>query len=1231
MLSIRRPSARPHRKGRGLIARVTGTTALALAVTVLGLPAHAAAPAAVADHLVLHYDFDDAAAGDTAVKDRSARHLDGVVNHPDKVTYAAGRTAGSKALDLPGGSATDTTAPYITVPGGLFKDVHAMTVSSWAKWDGGADFQWLYNLGKDNTKATFFTPSFADDHKLRSSVKPVNGTSEVGVSGSDKLPADQWVNITTVLDGTTITTYLNGVSIGSKPAALDLAATMYAPDNTTSGYLGKAFWSGHPFYAGQIDDFRVYDTALSRTEIRDLMGEPVPTVTSLSKTSWTLDTLAGQVPDLPATVDASFTDGIRRPLAITWDKPAPDAYDHAGTVTVTGRVEDADNAKVTATVKVAKAEIHIDLGESTGAFMGGASGTLYGIYGPQVPSSNLVDGINLRTVSTKAQDGPQHPGADALDVVRAVTDSSGGDTYIYMTDIYRGFPYQVPGDSGDAKIADFKSKIITQVKQALTLDEKYQKRIVFVPFNEPEGNMFGSKDNAQSFYGVNWLDDPTKFYAAWDDIYQTIKDLMPQARIGGPNASGLYTTPYKKFLQHTAATGTVPDAMTWHELSSPGTIRNNVATYRQLEKDAFTGTSYAGKQLPINLNEYANNYHTSVPGQMIQWVSAIEDSKVDGDLAYWNIDGNLSDSTVQSNRGNGQWWLLHTYSQMTGDTVKVTPPLPNASYTLQGVATLDKAKKQARLIMGGQDARATALFDHVDQSVFGDKVHALIREIPWSGQLGDSAQPRVIGETTTKVTDGKVALDFGGQLPSLKAESAYEIILTPGANASTNTPHTLQWSASYEAEKAEHTGTYSLQGPEGSPTNTYGTYTSGGYAVGGLRTGSDQQLHFTVDVPKTGTYDLSVFANSLNTLAAVKDQGPTNAYLSVDGKNEKELYLSLGYKTVVWGKTDTRVELTAGKHVITLAANSLDNTRHTKGDALIDKVTLALANPAATPTVYEAENGQLDGAATDFSHPNISGSGVVNIRKGQAATFWVYAPKDGENTVEIDTLGTGHGNLTVNGQILAKNISRPASLPVHLAGGLNKITVTGTAGTLILDRLRVGPTTGALTSTAYQAEDATTSGTASVQEFSLASGGQAVTGIGGAPGNSNTLTFDNIEVKKPGTYALTIRYANGEQSPATHYNPDPLARHADISVNGASAHRTWFPWTLHPNNFWELTIPVELKAGSNTIRFSSEELPNFDGTTYASDQWPDLLLRSKYAPEIDSVTVSPYTAKKSYR
>ena len=70
----------------------------------------------------------------------------------------------------------------------------------------------------------------------------------------------------------------------------------------------------------------------------------------------------------------------------------------------------------------------------------------------------------------------------------------------------------------------------------------------------------------------------------------------------------------------------------------------------------------------------------------------------------------------------------------------------------------------------------------------------------------------------------------------------------------------------------------------------------------------------------------------------------------------------------------------------------------------------------------------------------------------------------------------------------------------------------------------------------------------------------------------------------------------------------------------------WFPHSFHQNNFWELTVPVELEAGSNTIVISSRSCRTSTATTYISDTFPDVLLRSEFAPNLDWISVTPFTA-----
>ncbi|GAA1981526.1 Ig-like domain-containing protein [Isoptericola halotolerans] len=1200
-------------------------TAVALsAVLALGAGAGATALPAAADEVPapdLHYTMDDVADG--VVPDTSGNGHDGTISGSTEIVEGAG--ADDLALDLAGG----TDGGYVTLPREVLEGAGDLTVSARVRWDGGGAWQRVFDLGSNTSRYLFTTPSNGDGN-LRTAVTTGGGGSEAQVTGYGALRTGEWATITTTLDTSagSVTTYLDGVAVAIAPTPLQ-AGELLTGGATSAGYIGRSFYPD-PLFDGAVDDFQVYRTALSGEQVAGLVDE-VPTLDSLPTEQLEVRTVVAAAPDLPAVVRAGYSDGYDRAVAVVWDEIDPAQYAQTGTFTVDG---EAAGQTVTATVTVHRGGLEVDLGSDTGEFHGGASGLLYGLYTEGMPTNNLVEGMGVRTIATKAQDGAQHPGSDALEVTRQLADTTGGDVYLRVTDWYRGFPYQwpspdAPNASPEEKLADYARVLDEQLDMIESLEPEYRDNLVMEPFNEPEGNMFGT--GPWSLDGTSWRTDPTDYFAAWDETYRTIKERFPDMRISGPNTSILYNE-VRGFMDHAVAEGTVPDIISWHELSHPQNIRNSVERFRDWEAAAFEGTDYEGTELPINVNEYAFNYHTSVPGQMIQWMSAIEDSKVDAMIAFWNINGNLSDSAVQTNRGNGQWWLYNAYSQMTGRTVEVTPPFPGENYTLQGVASLDEDRAVSRTILGGADGAAPVDLVNVPADVFGDDVRVTAREIPWTGQLGDSAPPRTLAEWTTAVDGGTVTLDFdGGDLPLLDESSAYEIVVTPaGVGETTQVAPTL-WAGSYEAEDAAHSGSgHSVNGPEGSPADVGKFYTSGGHNVGGLRTGSDVVLDFEVTVPADGTYDLSVFANSLNTHDLVADQGPTNVFLRVDGADEQELFLPLGYKWVVWDHADTTVELTEGTHTISLAAQSLDGTGATQGDALIDRITLSLPDPEAATAVYEAEHATHEGTAA-YTAPDgvgadeVSGAGSVALADGEPVTFWVYGEQDAEATLGVDVLGAASGTVTVNGRDVL-DLADADEVAVHLAGGVNKVVVTGGADGAVVDRLTVAEGTGALPTTEHQAEDAELAGDAHVVDLSLAEGGQAVAGVGGEPGNDSTLTFQ-VTADAAGPHAVAVRFSNPEQVDGTHYNPNPVARHADISVNGGDADRVMFVPTLHENNFWERTIVLDLDEGENSIEWRSEEATNWDGETLASEIWPaDYLLRADEAPIVDRITVSPLAA-----
>src|SRR5205085_4439400 len=119
----------------------------------------------------------------------------------------------------------------------------------------------------------------------------------------------------------------------------------------------------------------------------------------------------------------------------------------------------------------------------------------------------------------------------------------------------------------------------------------------------------------------------------------------------------------------------------------------------------------------------------------------------------------------------------------------------------------------------------------------------------------------------------------------------------------------------------------------------------------------------------------------------------------------------------------------------------------------VDKIKLSLPNPAAAETIYEGEDADLKDASTDYTRGGISGSGVATVGRNQTATFWVYNKSEGEATLAVDTLGGGHAEVTANGQTSFADLSASASSMFYLRGGINKIVIAWTSGSLLVDRI----------------------------------------------------------------------------------------------------------------------------------------------------------------------------------
>ena len=158
----------------------------------------------------------------------------------------------------------DGVDDYLTLPTDI-ANYDDITVAAWVKWDGGNDWQRIFDFGNNTTEYMCLTPLTTRD-TLCFAISVTSNDSGQQLLEADPLPTDQWVHVAVTLDGDIGTMYVNGEVVDSETITLN--PTDFYP---LYNYIGKSNWND-PLLSGKVDDFRIYNYALNSTEIADLAG-----------------------------------------------------------------------------------------------------------------------------------------------------------------------------------------------------------------------------------------------------------------------------------------------------------------------------------------------------------------------------------------------------------------------------------------------------------------------------------------------------------------------------------------------------------------------------------------------------------------------------------------------------------------------------------------------------------------------------------------------------------------------------------------------------------------------------------------------------------------------------------------------------------------------------------------------------------------------------------------------
>ncbi|NWK55626.1 LamG domain-containing protein [Verrucomicrobiaceae bacterium N1E253] len=162
----------------------------------------------------------------------------------------------------------------------------SVTLEAWWLHNDLTKWQRVFDFGDDTSDYLFYSPVGEPDNMHHQTAGLKNGAVEQLTTNSGKLPAGRYHMAMTFDDATdTVTLYVDGVEVAKNTSVTNTLASIGA----TKAYLGKAQWEKDPYLGGSIEEFRIYDTALSGAEVAlsftqgpDVAHDVVPKPTSVT-------------------------------------------------------------------------------------------------------------------------------------------------------------------------------------------------------------------------------------------------------------------------------------------------------------------------------------------------------------------------------------------------------------------------------------------------------------------------------------------------------------------------------------------------------------------------------------------------------------------------------------------------------------------------------------------------------------------------------------------------------------------------------------------------------------------------------------------------------------------------------------------------------------------------------------------------------------------------------------